>query len=272
VPLSADALTPDLQIRKRSLVPSSQDPSLSPSPPPSNPPSDIVPPRQSAQSQANRLSANRLNDILGIVQNAQNEVQNALKFRSGNVNGNNVSRLEAVSPTTSKVPTSAALVTPPSSSSSKKQSHSSERRKQLPSNEMFAFSSDDEDDDGVDSQEEGGDKKGLKRDPTGDEDNDLEKTLDNWLTKQSQQQRLREREMKMKISSSSRRGGQGADEPDTSRRGGGQGEEEDDGGVADLQCLLADVLMSSGEEQQSASVSDSRQAQGSSLRGRFDIL
>jgi hypothetical protein len=300
---SADATTPDLQIRKRISAASSHDPSpsLSPSPPP---PTERggggggVLARQS--SQPNRLSANRLNDILGIVQNAQNEVQNALKFRSGN----NVTRLptNASSSPVMDPPSSAlndsALLTPPSTGT--KQPHppsssssSTERRKQLPRNEMFAYSSDEDEEGG---ERQGGDHRKpsagqQNKQPSSSsspstslvKDSELEKTLETWLTKDHrQQERERERE-RLKLSSASsssstrlrKQEGEGSlERKGRSVRGGHEErEEEDDGGVADLQCLLADVLMSSGGEDQLSEESSAKAgATGSSLRGRFDIL
>jgi hypothetical protein len=247
-------------------------------------------------SQPNRLSANRLNDILGIVQNAQNEVQNALKFRSGN----NVTRLptNASSSPVMDPPSSAlndsALLTPPSTGT--KQPHppsSTERRKQLPRNEMFAYSSDEDEEGG---ERQGGDHRKpsagqQNKQPSSSsspstslvKDSELEKTLETWLTKDHrQQERERERE-RLKLSSASsssstrlrKQEGEGSlERKGRSVRGDHEErEEEDDGGVADLQCLLADVLMSSGGEDQLSEESSAKAgATGSSLRGRFDIL
>lgn len=246
-------MTPDLQIRKHLAVKSSAEEESSAS-------NDITtepPPRPSQPT--NRLSANRLNDILGIVQNAQNEVQNALKFRS-NGGIRNAPSPSCLSP---------APTTPSSSTPNRDyQSKSSEKRKQLSEKEMFAYSSEEEDEEGGEGEVGPADFKsksilkmgqGQPSATENDPDSDLEKTLDNWLTKHNNQQRRKEREVKM----SSSRG-----------RGGGEGfnqeqreEEEDDGGVADLQCLLADVLMSSGEKHQKETID-----QDQNSRNRFNIL
>ena len=133
---------------------------------------------------------------------------------------------------------------------------------------MFAYSSEEEDEEGGEVGPADFKSKSIVKMREGqpsatehDPDSDLEKTLDNWLTKHSSQQRRKDREVKM--SSSRRRGGGGEQETQEQR----EEEEEDDGGVADLQCLLADVLMSSGEKHHKEPIDQEQNS-----RNRFNIL
>lgn len=228
-----EAVTPDRGLRKRNDGATNN--SVNETPP-------------SKQSQGNR-PANRLNDILGAVKIATNEVDNALRFRSnagGMKNNNNGSNNNTN--ISSSTPAIVPSTPPPGISPSS--CKSSEKRKQLAENEMFAYSSEDEDEDNEDEYEFHN-KSYEKREkpsqyqsnqiPSSSEDNELEKTLDNWLLKQGENNNQDNQKKSRRVEK----------EDGKSRDNGGDDEiNEDDGGVADLQCLLADVLMSSNEELQ----------------------
>lgn len=242
-------MTPDRQIRKHLAVKSAvEDQSPSPKEITTTSTATVTSSSISQPPPSNR--ANRLNDILGMVQNAQNEVQNALKYRPGAIRN---------SPSPSYTPT-----TPPPSNT-ENHSKSSERRKQLANDEMFAYSSEDDDDQETNRDHEKKFRTTMKEqvvEKEHEDENDLEKTLDNWLTKQ----RKKEKEMKLSSSSSVSRRGDNKVTDLRNERIHQEEEDEDDGGVADLQCMLADVLMSSGEEQLQLDEKEKSQ------RSRFNIL